>query len=369
MKPGVTVALFPAASGEPGEYLTLLHDAVVRAGVRCVAAPALTMRWARGDARQVDVVHLHWLEFIAPSDRSRFVGTAKTARRAARTCRVVRTLRRRGIAVVWTVHNLAPHEPVHPRIERWLQRSVLRMADAAIVHSEHARTRVASCLGYRSKLHSIPHGNYLEAYPRPIRSAATLRTELDIRSDAFVYLSFGQVRAYKRLPELLDAFRSLSDENAVLLVAGEARDPHEAARVRERAAKDPRVVLDLRRIPVDEVAEVHRVADAAVCAYDGMFSSGSVLLALSEGLPVIVPSDSTGTELAETPAVEPIGAGSLADALRAVRRGDQRVRQDAALAAAARYDWRAVGTQTAHVYALAVERRAATAQRGAVVDR
>jgi glycosyltransferase involved in cell wall biosynthesis len=358
MRQGEVVALVPAPSGEPGEYLTLLHDALVRAGVRCAPAPALTTGWAHRRAGDIGVLHLHWLEFIAPSDRSRFVGAAKTARRAARLCWALRTLQRRGVAVVWTVHNLAPHEPLHPRIECQLQRTVLRIADAAIVHSEHARARVASRLGHPQKLHSIPHGNYLGAYPPATRTASVLRKALGLKPDAFVYLSFGQVRAYKRLPELLDAFRSLPDENVALLIAGEPRDPREEARVRERAAQDPRVVLDLRRIPVEEVAEIHRAADAAVFAYDGMFSSGSVLLALSQGLPVIVPADSTGTELAPSPAIEPIGAGGVPAALRGVRRGDQRVRRNAALAAAARHDWTAVGDQTARVYELAGQHRA-----------
>lgn len=363
MTSAYAVALFPTPTGEPGEYLTLLRDALGHLGIHCAPVPALNARWARAGTDTVGVVHLHWLEFIAPSDRSPRLGAVKTSRRAMRLCLALWTLQRRGIAIVWTIHNLAPHEPVHPRLERMLQRLVLRVADAAIVHSNHARARVAQRLGHERKLHLVPHGNYLGVYPPPSESDATLRSALGIAPDAFVYLSFGQVRAYKRLGELLDAFRSLPGDGLALLIAGEPRDPREEERVRSLAAQDPRVTLDLRRIPIEEVAGLHQVADAAVFAYEHLFSSGSVLLALSYGLPAVVPAGSTGTEIADPPAIEPIGPDGLTAALSAVRSGNQQFRRNAAIAAAARYDWREVGRQTMQVYELARERRRARGSR------
>lgn len=349
------VALFPTPTGEPGEYLTLLQGALQRTGVDCVMPAALTPRWARTGSAAVDVVHLHWLEFLAPSDATPGVGAAKTTRRAVRVCWALRELRRRGVAIVWTVHNLASHEPVHPRIERRLQRAVLLAADSVIVHSQHARSRVASLLGHAHKLHVVPHGNYIGVYPPATDTRAALRRAYGLAPDSFVYLSFGQVRAYKRLPDLLRAFHSLAGEHLALLIVGEPRDRQEAARVRALAGADRRVSVDLRRIPATEVAAVHSVADAAVFPYESMFSSGSMLLALSCGLPVVVPADSTGTEIATGAAIEPIGARGLGAALRAIREGDQLARRDAALAAAARHDWAGVGRSTADVYRFARE--------------
>ncbi|MBV9813767.1 MAG: glycosyltransferase [Acetobacteraceae bacterium] len=106
------------------------------------------------------------------------------------------------------------------------------------------------------------------------------------------------------------------------------------------------------------MAGLHGLADAAVFPYHEMFSSGSVLLAISRGLPVIVPSGSAGAELAAPPAIAPIGIDGTAAALRAVRRGDRRVRRQTALTAAARFDWKTVGNQTARVYRLARQQRA-----------
>ncbi len=349
------VAFFPPPIEEPGAYLALLRAAVTQAGVSCIPADVLTSGLARDARLRPDVVHLHWLELIVPSDRARGMGAAKTARRAARLLIRLRELRRRGVAVVWTVHNLAPHDPIHPVIERRLGRAVLDMADVAIVHSQYASDRVATRIGHRDKLVVIPHGNYIGAYPSPLRPVDELRAKYCLPRRGYVYLSFGQVRRYKRLPEMLQAFSALQDENSALIIAGAPVDEVEANRLRELAQRDSRVRLELRRIPDEEVAAIHSVADASVLAYADLFSSGSLLLSLSNGLPVIVPANSTATEIAAEPAAVAIGPGGLTQAMRAVSTGDQRRRRDSALAAAATYDWANVGRSTADVYMLAIE--------------
>jgi len=315
-----------------------------------VSAPKLTEAWARDAADQVDVVHLHWLEFIAPSAPGAVVGAAKTARRALRLERLLRGLRAHGVAVVWTIHNLAPHEPVHRLIEQRLSRDVAGIVDAAIVHSEHARTHAANHFGHVEKFTVIPHGNYIGAYPAPGIPPTELRRSRGIPDEAYVFLSFGQVRRYKRLPELAEAFRALRGDDLRLLIVGAPVDATEADRLRRLAAADERIVLDLRRIPTDEVTAVHALADAAVFSYDDMFSSGSALLALSCDLPIVAPADSTGTEIAEAGAVVPITSGDLTGALDTIRGGDRAAQRAAARSTAARYDWDDVAQATAEVY-------------------
>ncbi len=331
----------------------MLATSLKAAGVQVIALPAL----GRSRSTEVDVVHLHWLESLAPSDGSRPLGAALTGARAAKLALTLRTLHRRGVAVVWTVHNLRPHEPVHPRLERMLARAVLAASDQAIVHSEHARARTSEHLGHRDKLNVIPHGNYVGAHPPARRSRGALREELGLPPDVFVYLSFGQVRAYKRLPVAIAAFRSIRDEGVRLLIAGEPRDAEEAARVRRLAAADHRILLDLRHIPDDEVADLHSVADAAILPYRELFSSGALLLALSLALPVVAPRRGTAHEVAAGPALESFDENGLLTALIAVRRGDQLERRRAALAAAERFDWHDVAARTADVYRRAIARR------------
>ena len=236
---------------------------------------------------------------------------------------------------------------------------MLAIADRAIVHSEHARELVARQLGHGDKLHIVPHGHYIGVYPRGSASRAEVRERLKLGEDDYVYLAFGQIRPYKRLSELVRAFRALPDDGVALVIAGEPRDGDDATALRALASGDRRIRLDLRRVPVLEVAELHDAADACVFAYRDMFSSGSALLALSWGLPIVVPANSSGTEIVEPPGVEAFEPGDLTAALHAVRSRDQSARRDAAYRAAARCDWGQVAGLTEEVYRLAIADRAA----------
>jgi beta-1,4-mannosyltransferase len=330
------VAAFPTDQGAP--YLRLLHSALARAGVEIVTRPSLR---AALDGKPLDAVHLHWLEYLIGGDR------ARAYVRGLRLAGALRRLRRSGTRVVWTVHNLRPHERRHRRLEDHVARATLRCADNVVVHSPYAARRVAETYGGAGKLAVVPHGNFIGFYPPPSRSRAQTRAALGLAEDAFVYLIFGQLRAYKRIPEALRAFRSLPDPDARLLVAGA---PHDAAlRAQIEAAADERVVLRLGHVPDDEVAELHAAADAALLPYRQVFSSGALLLALSLGLPAVVPAEGAD-DVAGPPATQPFEEGELLAALAAVRVGDPDRRRRLALEAADRYDWDAIAAYTKELY-------------------
>jgi glycosyltransferase involved in cell wall biosynthesis len=186
-------------------------------------------------------------------------------------------------------------------------------------------------------------------YPPATRSRSAARAAIGLPGDAYTYLIFGQLRRYKRIPEAIRAFRTLPDRDARLLVAGAVRDATLRAELTDAAAGDTRVLLRLEHVPDERVTEIHRAADACVLPYGQVFSSGALLLALSLGLPVVAPAAGSA-EIAARPAIEPFEEGGLADALRAVRSGDQAERTRAACAAAARFDWEPIADRTLQLY-------------------
>jgi glycosyltransferase involved in cell wall biosynthesis len=335
----------PAATG----YLTLLAAALSRAGVD-VGSADVDALWRIGYERGADVVHLHWLEFIAPSASGGAGGLIRTVMRHARLIAALMWLRARGVTVIWTVHNLAPHEPLQPRLERWLGWIVSRISHALVAHSLYARTRIAESWGCPEKVAVIPHGNYVGLFDPGQGTREQLRQARGIPDGAYVFLAFGQVRGYKRLTDLVSAFRALGRDDVRLLIVGKPVGSDVAARLREAAAADARVLLDLREVPDGEVAGLHRCADAAVLAYRDVFSSGALLLALSFGLPVVAPDVGTAAELVGTEAGELFAPGGLTVALAAAVRADPAARTEAAAAVAARYGWDLVGTETADLY-------------------
>jgi glycosyltransferase involved in cell wall biosynthesis len=356
--PVIRVAQFPPADpSQPASFQALLQRATEAAGIRAAPTERLTTRWALRQA-EADVVHLHWLEYIVTiDDRS----LARTIVRAARLIASLMILRGRRIPVVWTVHNLMPHEAVRPRGQRFVAQATYLLADEVIVHSDYARSRVLGAFrGPRSRrIHVIPHANYVGAHPAAGEPPQSLRNRLGVPGDAYLYLCFGQVRGYKRLARLAERFRALPDGDARLLIMGKAVDAHEAERLRARAAEDPRIVLALDHVPDELVASVHEASDAAVIAYADVFSSGALLLALSHGVPVVAPESGTARELFAPPAVEFFGDpdGDLLDALTRVRRHAEPGQARAAREAAGAFPWSSAGERTAQVYRSARDRR------------
>ena len=142
----------------------------------------------------------------------------------------------------------------------------------------------------------IPHGSYVGVYP-PGRPRAEVRRSLGLDEQTRVFLSFGHLRGYKDLDVLFDAFAQVARPDVALVVAGLAHDPALRARLDEAAARDSRVVLLARFVPDEEVAELFGAADAAVFPRHDGGTSGSLLLALSLGVPAVAADAGAGTEL------------------------------------------------------------------------
>jgi glycosyltransferase involved in cell wall biosynthesis len=104
---------------------------------------------------------------------------------------------------------------------------------------------------------------------------------------SMVFLCFGGLRAYKNIDLLLDAFAELATGDVALIIAGLAHDAKIAQRVRKAAAMDPRIKARLELIPASDVPDLFAAADVAVLPRSDGGTSGSLVLALDMGVPVI----------------------------------------------------------------------------------
>jgi glycosyltransferase involved in cell wall biosynthesis len=97
------------------------------------------------------------------------------------------------------------------------------------------------------------------------------------------------VRSYKGVWELLEAFNALEDPGARLVIAGRAVDGAYAARLTAAARGDERVALSLDFVPDEDLQVYLRAADVVATPFLEIFTSGSVLLAMSFERAVIAP--------------------------------------------------------------------------------
>jgi beta-1,4-mannosyltransferase len=326
----LTVAAFPRrVRGNP--YCDLLYRGVAATGTRVADDAELSLGWLVRHRRRVQVLHLHWPELYY-----RGPGGRVTARSAFGFVTALLAARALGYRIVWTVHNALPHEgrTGADRALRW----VLCRTARVVVHAESAREALA---GAGRAAAVVPHGHYIDAYPHAV-DRREARERLGLPTDAVVFLCFGQVRTYKGIPELLDAFGTLGVPKARLVVAGRPVDRALGEVVAQAAAHGPRVVAHLEHVEDARVQLYFEAADWVVLPYRDVLTSGAALLALSFGRPVIAPRRGCLAELGETDGVlgyEPRQPGALRDALARAAGLDATAWRAGALATARRADW------------------------------
>ncbi len=231
------------------------------------------------------VFHLHW---TAP-----ILGRDTTAEEAAERMRAfigeLEAFKRGGGRLVWTVHNTLSHECRHPELEAALCATIAEQADLVHVHGGRVPELVQPHYRLPGERTVVArHGSYIGRYPQTI-DRATARRRLGLAEADRVFVHFGQLRGYKGVEDLLDAFAAVRSArpDCHLVIAG--KPGAEETAVLDRAAAMPGVTIALGEIPDDEVQTYLTAADVVVLPFTRVLTSGSLYLALSFGRPVIAP--------------------------------------------------------------------------------
>ena len=295
MAPG-KISTLPRVLAWPGggfrarnPYTWLLYSHLARLGVQ--ARDFTAARALRGG---YDVLHIHWPE----KPLSALPGLGKVVG-AGLGVGLLEAAHRQGARIVWTAHNVRPHESRDTGLERWYWSQIVRRVDAVIHPSVSSRAAVEARYPELARQPSsvIPLGHFRGTYPDRV-TRAEARAGFGIRTGTRALTFLGLVRPYKNIPHLIRTVRSLpADTSVVLLVAGKPLTSDLAAVVEAAAGSDPRVRLTLRRVPDDEVQRYLRAADLVVLPFTDITNSASALLALSFDRPVLVPSLGAMSEL------------------------------------------------------------------------
>lgn len=297
------IASFPSVL-ETNPYQRLLYGALAEHGFALAHDAHLTLDWLRKARGKVGHLHFHWPQpfWRHESGPKRLRGPLSYLKLGLFAVRLA-AARLFGYRIVWTVHQVYPHELENERLDRLGALVLARLAHVLIAHDSGTVESAQAELGKPArKVEIVPHGSYVGVYP-PGRPRDAVRAELGVPTQGFVFLCFGDLRAYKEVERLLDAFASSSLPHAVLLVAGSVCAEAHGSAVRAAAARDPRLVPLLGFVPEARVSELFGAADAAVIARSDGGTSGSLILALSMGLPVVA---------ARRPVYDELLAGSAA---------------------------------------------------------
>lgn len=199
---------------------------------------------------------------------------------------VARRARAAGVRVVFVCHNAWPHEGF-PFAEA-LTRLALRTAHSLVALSDPVASELRHLLP-KTTVGVIPHPPFSVLERMPDSPADLWEQRIDAPPDAKIVLFFGNVRPYKGLRDLVDAFpHVIASTNAVLVVAGTFFEPKAAyrARIDELGLGDSVRLFD-EYIPNEEVAPLFALADLVVLPYRSASQSGVIPLAATFRKPVV----------------------------------------------------------------------------------
>lgn len=322
-------------------YQLLLKRALVERGVRVIGDPPLSLPRILLGRDGLDVVHVHWPH-----------GTYKTLPRMLYMALVLLLYRLLRNNIVWTVHELTAYESRHPRRDAWFRGLVMRLSRQLIVHGEHTRRVVRGELRYPRQVQVAHHPPYTGWYKDEMTPAQARKT-LGLGAGDRVLLYFGYVKPYKGVEDLLRAFRGLPGEDLRLLVVGRPLDDAIRGEVEALAAQDARVHARLTYVPEDDIQLYFRACDLVVFPFRETQTSGSLMLALTFGRPVVAPAMATLTEYVDDSVgvmYDPSAPDALAGALARAVAAPLPAMAAAAQRRAAALDWGAMADVHLRVY-------------------
>lgn len=358
-----TVLHFPF---DPGPYQGPLNRALAEVGVRggilrgptpfqSLNVALLPLSLASARLRGARIWHLHWTWGFLPG--------ARLPRFVRRACRawfggLLQLARLLGLRVVWTAHNLLPHQPVFDD-DVAARRTLLAAADAIVVHHPQTTAHLAARFGSLPPVTLAAQGGS-ELTPLPDRDGA--RAAIGIPAGRLALIFTGRILPYKGLPDLFEALAQLRPTERSRLTLRIAGDPHPAsqrAELEAAAAALPGidVAFEWGWISDERYAAYLAAADLTLFPFRSVTNSGSVITALAAGAPALIASLPTLAGLPE-PAVlrfDPAnGVEGIAGALRAAlaRSGsDWQAARDSAGAFAAGATWDASARAHRALYA------------------
>jgi beta-1,4-mannosyltransferase len=277
---GMKILAFPAfANKTVNPYNALLYDHAAKHG-----ADAADYTHLAALAGSYDVLHYHW-----PDGYINVPGRFKMLQRVAVLMGVVMLAKARGKKIVWTVHNLSPHDAHHPKEAAWVLSWFARQCDGLIFLTEGGRLEFTALYGsVAAKKIVIPHGHYRPIYPR-VPSKVQARQVLGLPIDKTVILSFGLIKPYKNIDGLIDAFEQIKDPNTLLLIAGNCSDQTLASALKAKVKSNSSIRLDMKFIDDAQVPAYFAASDLMVLPYKQILNFGALLLSLSFNVSVLAP--------------------------------------------------------------------------------
>jgi len=221
-----------------------------------------------------DIVHFQWLPLLEIAPRW--------------VLRHLQWIQRRGVQVVYTAHNVLPHDTGELHVEAYSR--MYECIDGLICHTKQSKKRLVQDLGVQpSKIWVIPHGPLSDEVSHVPQHRA--RKSLDLGPKEQICLLFGHMRPYKGVDFLLSAWRNVLKKEplARLILAGKPKGEYgDLIKAKVNAMElENSVDMHLRFLSQEELNLFINASDILVYPYRHITQSGALLTGLTTGKPIV----------------------------------------------------------------------------------
>lgn len=334
----VHIASFPMPNPDT-YYFWLYYQHLEKYGYNLVDTRGQNFdcEWVQHNSPRIQIIHFHWPAYIY-SDKNFTCFVQKLIS----FFKAIREAKRSGYKILWTIHNLFPHERNNIVLE-YIGRIILAtLADVVFVHFAQAKKRVSQLFGRTKNVEIIPHGTFSLVFKNNC-SKAEARTALGIASHSFVYLLFGPIRPYKGIEKAIEAFKLLNIPDSVLVIAGRPSDTKLSEFIAMESENNVSIKSFLRFIEEDEVQTFFNATDIVLLPYNNVFTSGNLFLALTFNKAVVAPDTGIISEVVDESfgiKYDPADKSALLQAMRNATEIDLEAATAASCARASLFDWK-----------------------------
>jgi len=249
--------------------------------------------WKSIEVDESNILHMHW-----PDSMLRSSHWLKIKLRMWKFFKLTSRLKKRRGKIVWTVHNLQPHQNYHLNLVSKGLKKIAHITDGFIFLSEVSRNIFFKTYPELVNVNSvvIPHLHYKEHYEK-IKKHNVLPGL--IKSPNLVrLLCFGLIRLHKGYERLFEISKDLKNYNDVeWIVAGNPGKNGMPSALLESLVENNIAHGVYRHVDDVEVLSFFSSSDAVLLSYEKILNSGTAILALSLNCRVIAPAIGSLIEL------------------------------------------------------------------------
>jgi glycosyltransferase involved in cell wall biosynthesis len=240
----------------------------------------------------VKILHLHWLNVVLSdvpeSELEKQVGIFENQLARAKQT---------GAKIVWTVHNVLPHEGYQVEPSVAVRKIMIEAADLVHIMSPDTVERCAKYFDIpQAKVIQLEHAGYHGFYS-PLATSKNLSDLWGLPRNAKVLVSMGGIKPYKGLGEFAKVFKSAADSNTHLLIAGKADTDFQQSELWKMAELSPNLHVLPEMISDSLVNPLISRADAVVIPYQASLNSGAMVLGLTFEKPILARSTAGSSHL------------------------------------------------------------------------